>query len=189
MPDVYPKYPSRDQVVDYLEGYAAAEGIQVRLNTEVGKCRRIGGFWETATTTGEIIESFNLVIATGLNQVPKMPRYPKQELYEGEIIHSADYRNGRPYVGKFVLVVGFGNSAGEIALDLMEHGAQVFISVRSPSVVVPRDIVGIPALTVARWLSVFPPKMGDWLSKPIIGMTVGDISRLGIPKAAYGPLE
>jgi cation diffusion facilitator CzcD-associated flavoprotein CzcO len=189
MPDAYPKYPSRDQVSDYLEDYAAAEEIQVRLNTEAAKCRRIGGLWETATTTGENIESTNLVMATGLNQIPNMPRYPKQELYEGEIIHSADYRNGRPYVDKFVLVVGFGNSAGEIALDLMEHGAQVFISVRSPSVVVPRDIIGITALTIARWLSVFPPKVGDWLSKPILGMTVGDLSRLGIPKSASGPLE
>jgi indole-3-pyruvate monooxygenase len=189
MPRVYPKYPSRDQVAEYLEDYVVSEGVRVRLNTEVVKCRRANDFWEVVTATGDITESANLVIATGLNQIPNIPRYPKQELYEGTIVHSTDYRNGHPYVDQYVLVVGFGNSGGEIALDLMEHGAHVFISVRSPSVVVPRDIAGIPVLTIALWLSAFPPKLGDWLSKPVLGVTVGDISKVGIPKAPWGPLE
>lgn len=189
MPGNYPRYPSRDQVVDYLEEYAVSEGVRVRLNSEVANCHRTSGLWETVTTTGEITESENVVIATGLSQIPNMPRYPKQEFYEGEIVHSADYRNGRPYVGRYVLVVGFGNSGGEIALDLMEHGAHAFISVRNPGVVVPRDVAGIPALTIASWLSVFPPKVGDWLSKPLIRIMVGDLSKVGIPKAHWGPLE
>ena len=183
MPGNYPRYPSRDQVVDYLEEYAVSEGVRLRLNSEVANCHRTSGLWETVTTTGEITESDNVVIATGLSQIPNMPRYPKQELYEGEIVHSSDYRNGRPYFGRYVLVVGFGNSGGEIALDLMEHGAHAFISVRNPGVVVPRDVAGIPALTIASWLSVFPPKVGDWLSKPLIRIMVGDLSKVGIPKA------
>jgi indole-3-pyruvate monooxygenase len=189
MPGEYPRYPSRDQMVDYLEDYAVSEGVRIRVNTEVVNCHRASDLWETVTTTGEIIESVNVVIATGLNQIPNMPRYPKQELYEGMIVHSADYHNGQPYVDQYVLVVGFGNSGGEIALDLMEHGAHAFISVRSPAVVVPRGIIGIPVLTIARWLSVFPPKVGDWLSKPVLGITVGDLSKVGVPKAPWGPLE
>jgi cation diffusion facilitator CzcD-associated flavoprotein CzcO len=121
--------------------------------------------------------------------VPRIPTYPNQESYTGEILHTADYKNGAPYAGKPVLVVGFGNSAAEIALDLMEHGAISHISVRSPSVVVPRDVAGIPILTLARWLSVFPPRVADWLSKPVLAMTVGDISKVGLPPASWGPLE
>lgn len=189
MPGHYPRYPSRDQVADYLEDYAVSEGIRVRVNTEVAHCRRTSDRWETVTTAGEVTESENVVIATGLSQIPNMPRYPKQELYEGVIVHSADYRNGQPYVDQYVLVVGFGNSAGEIALDLMEHGAHVFISVRGPSVVVPRDIAGIPILTIARWLSVFPPRFADWLSKPVLRITVGNLSRFGIPQAPWGPMD
>ena len=189
MPPRYPKYPSRDQVAEYFEEYTAAEDVHVRLNTDVVSCHRTDGFWATVTTKGETIESLNLVIATGLDQIPNMPRYPKQELYEGTILHSAEYRNGRPYAERYVLVVGFGNSGGEIALDLTEHGAHAFMSVRGPSVVVPRDIAGIPALTISRWLSVFPPKVGDWLSKPLLRITIGDISKLGIPKAPWGPLQ
>ena len=40
--------------------------------------------------------------------------------YRGEILHSSGYRNPAPYAGQRVLVVGFGNSGGEIALDLAE---------------------------------------------------------------------
>lgn len=189
MPRDYPRYPSRDQVIGYLEDCAVSEGVRVRVNTEVANCRRASDLWQTVTTTGEVTESVNVVIATGLSQIPHMPRYPKQELYEGTIVHSGDYRNGQPYVDQYVLVVGFGNSGGEIALDLMEHGAHVFISVRNPVVVVPRDIAGISVLTIASWLSVFPPKVGDWLSKPVIRIAVGDLSKVGIPQAPWGPLQ
>jgi cation diffusion facilitator CzcD-associated flavoprotein CzcO len=189
MPADYPKYPSRDQVADYLADYAKRERIRIRLNTEAASCRRRGDRWIVITTAGASLDAERVVIATGLNENPHMPRYPKQELYEGALLHSADYRNAQPYVGQHVLVVGFGNSAGEIALDLMEHGALAYISVRSPSVVVPRDILGIPVLTIARWLSALPPRMADWMSKPVLWATVGDISKLGIPKAPWGPLE
>jgi hypothetical protein len=189
MPADYPKYPSRDQVFDYLAGYAKQEGIRVRLNTEVATCRRRGDRWIVLTTAGVSMEADSVVIATGLNENPHMPRYPKHELYEGALLHSAAYRNAQPHVGQHVLVVGFGNSAGEIALDLMEHGAQAYISVSGPSVVVPRAVLGIPVLTIARWLSVFPPKVADWMAKPVLWATVGDISKLGIPKARWGLME
>ena len=189
MPADYPKYPSRDQVGDYMEDYARSEKVKVRLRTEVLHCRRQGDRWLVETSHGTTLETVNLVIATGLSQYPHFPRYPSQDAYRGEIIHSADYRNGEPFKGQHVLVVGFGNSAGEIALDLVEHGAHPHISVRSPSVVVPRDVAGIPILTLARWLSVLPPKVGDVLSKPVIWMTVGNLEPYGVPVADWGPLE
>lgn len=189
MPADYPKYPSRDQVAEYLADYAVGEGVRVRLSTEVTSIRRQGDGWFVRTANGDAIYASNVVVATGLSHFPRMPRYPKQDLFAGTILHSADYRNGRPYEGKYVLVVGFGNSAGEIALDLMEHGAFAFISVRSPSVVVPRDIAGIPILTISRWLSVLPPKLADWLAKPVLWAMMGDVARVGIPKANWGPMQ
>lgn len=188
MPREYPRYPSRDEVFSYLEGYARDEGVRVRLDTEVTSCRREGDLWVLTTAAGDVYGASNVVIATGLSHVPSIPKYPKQEIYRGDILHSAGYRNGAVYAGKHVLVVGFGNSAGEIALDLLEHGAYPHISVRSPSVVVPRDIAGVPILAMARWMSVFPPRLADWLSKPLLLATVGDVSRVGIPKARWGPL-
>lgn len=189
MPRHYPKYPSRDQVHAYLADYARHEHVQIQFHAEVTGCRREGDIWKVTKRDGEVLESPNLIIATGLSHVPSIPTYPNQEAYRGEILHSADYSNGEPYVGQSVLVVGFGNSAGEIALDLLEHGAYPYLSVRSPSVAVPRDIAGVPILSVARWLSVLPPRFADWLSKPVLLATVGDLSRVGIPTAKWGPLE
>jgi cation diffusion facilitator CzcD-associated flavoprotein CzcO len=189
MPKHYPKYPSRDQVFEYLSGYSNNHGVKTRLRTEVALCRRQGDRWDLVTSQGTNLEAVNVVIATGLSQLPRLPWYPNQDSYEGDILHSAEYRNGEPYRGKHVLVVGFGNSAGEIALDLVEHGAHPHMSVRGPSVVVPRDIAGVPILTLARLMSVFPPKAGDLLSKPLLAVSLGNLSALGLPLAKWGPLE
>lgn len=188
MPAGYPRYPSRDQVAEYLTQYAAAEDIDVRLGTEVNGIARNGDGW-LATTPGETFTAPNVVVATGLSNTPWMPGVPGMEGYRGEILHTAAYRNGESYRGRRVLVVGFGNSAGEIALDLAEHGATPHISVRSKSVVVPRDIAGIPILTIARALSVLPPKVADVLSRPLLRVLVGDVAKVGIPAAEWGPME
>lgn len=189
MPSDYPRYPSRDQVAEYLTGYAQTADLDVRFDTEVTRVGCSNGSWTVETAGGQVFASENVVVATGLSHTPRLPEYAGQSDFRGDVVHSADYRNGEPYRGKRALVVGFGNSAGEIALDLIEHGARVSLSVRSPSVVVPRDIFGIPILTVARWLSVFPPKVADALSKPILRLLVGDVSKVGIPAAAWGPIE
>lgn len=190
MPADYPKYPSRDQVFAYLDRYAREEGLEVRTGVEVARCHRDDGHWVVETTYGDRFEAPHLVIATGLSDVPRVPGFANQAAYTGEILHSAEYRNGGPYAGRRVLVVGFGNSAAEIALDLFEHGASSHVSVRSPTVVVPRDVAGIiPVLSLGRFLSKLPPRLADRLSRPLRRITVGDISKLGIPAADWGPME
>lgn len=189
MPSDYPRYPSRDQVFAYLSRYAEDQGLDVRVDTEVTRCHRDDGAWRLETAAGVCFEAPHVVIATGLSDVPRIPEFPNQAAFGGEILHSAAYRNGRPYAGRRVLVVGFGNSAAEIALDLLEHGAEPHVSVRSPTVVVPRDILGIPILTLSRFFSLFPPRLADRLSGPIRRIKMGDVSETGIPAPEKGPME
>ena len=118
MPADYPRYPSRDQVFDYLRRYAREEGVEVRLGAEVTRCAGVTGRGRSRPRTGARFAAPDVVVATGLSHVPRIPEFPNQEAFTGEILHSADYRNGSPYAGQRVLVVGFGNSAAEIALDL-----------------------------------------------------------------------
>jgi indole-3-pyruvate monooxygenase len=59
------------------------------------------------------------VVATGENVVPKVPKFKGEETFKGKIIHSAVYKNGRDFAGQRVLVVGYGNSGGEISMDLV----------------------------------------------------------------------
>jgi cation diffusion facilitator CzcD-associated flavoprotein CzcO len=183
-----PKYPSRDQVVEYLEQYAEKMQIKPVFNTEVVSIKRENNHWVTSTANETYVSKY-VVMATGSTQVPKMPHFPGQETFPGKILHSAAYKNGRPFQGQQVLVVGFGNSAGEQAIDLHEHGAFPALSVRSAVNVVPRDIFGISALQLGVLLNGrLPPQTSDAINAPLIKWLVGDLNKMGLKKSADGPL-
>ena len=122
-PSTVPMYPSRAEVVAYLERYAAKFQIEPRFGCEVTSARHDGAQWVVRAGESEI-HARGLIVATGYNRVPKQPSWPGQSTFRGEIIHSSAYRNGAAWKGKRALVVGIGNSGGEIAIDLWEHGAR-----------------------------------------------------------------
>ena len=64
-----------------------------------------------------------------------------------------------------MLVVGFGNSGGELAIDLHEHGAHPSLAVRSPVNVIPRELFGLPILSLAIPMSYLPARVADVLGK------------------------
>jgi hypothetical protein len=111
------------------------------------------------------------------------------EGFPGRILHSYDYRRGQDFRGQRVLVVGFGNSACEIAIDLYEQGAVPAMAVRSPVNVVPRDVLGVPVLELSLLLRRLPPRVADAISAPLMRLLVGDLTRLGLKRMPYGPLE
>ena len=63
------------------------------------------------------------------------------------------------------------------------------MSVRSPVNVIPRDILGISVLKISLLMRYLPPHMADQLSAPLIKFLVGDITKSGLKKKSYGPLE
>ncbi len=182
-----PRYPSRGQVIDYLQSYAASFKLEPRFGQEVVAARREDGGWRTETQDGAYF-SRHLVVATGYTGKAIVPSWPGQETFAGSIVHSSEYRNGAPYRGQTVLVVGFGNSGGEIAIDLCEHGARPALAVRSPVNVVPRDLFGLPILAIAIPMSKLPARLADAINAPILRWKVGDIRKLGLTPARYGPL-
>ncbi|MBX3060589.1 MAG: NAD(P)/FAD-dependent oxidoreductase [Anaerolineae bacterium] len=187
MPKSFAKYPARADVVAYLEEYARRFDIEPRFGQEVTAVRPHNGGWQVETADGRY-QAQNVVIATGYTRVPHLPTWPGQELFSGSIIHSSAYKNGKPYAGQRVLVVGFGNSAGEIAIDLVEHGAAtVGMAVRSPVNVIPRDYLGIPILTIGIVMDKIPPKAADLLAIPMLKTSIGDLTKYGVPKLPYGP--
>ena len=182
-----PKYPARDEVVAYLEVYAREFGLQPRFGQEVVNLRRHPKGWQALTGDDRYLAD-KVVIATGYAQKPHRPSWERMEAFGGEVLHSAQYKNGARFAGQDVLVVGCGNSGAEIALDLWEHGARPAISVRGAVHVVPRDLLGIPILTWSIVLSRLPLRLADLLSAPLIGASIGDLSRYGLRRPAYGPL-
>ena len=187
-PEGTPRYPSRDQMVAYLEQYARHFGIAPRFAQRVQSVRYRDQMWVT-TTPACVYFSKRVVVATGYNAVPHLPRWAGQENYRGRIFHSSEYRNGEPFRGQDVLVVGLGNSGGEIAIDLCERGARfVAVAVRGAVNIVPREILGVPVLTIAIALRTLPTRLADLLAAPLIRLTIGDISRLGFRKLPVGPI-
>lgn len=191
IPRRYPTYPSRDEFVQYLRDYARHLRLQVRTGTTVRAIRprdpRDAGF-AIETTRAGTVRCRVAVIATGQYRVPRLPDWPGRESFSGRLCHSSAYANPVPYAGQRVLVVGAGNSGAEIATDLAEHGAaRVAVSVRTPPVVVPRDPFGMPVQRTSILMSALPPAIANRIGAMTARLTVGDLTRYGMPKAEFAP--
>jgi putative flavoprotein involved in K+ transport len=122
-------FPTKDQMADYLESYAARFHLPVRSGTWVdGLSRQRSRYIVTAGD--QRFEAEHVVVAMSRYQRPKVPGFA-QELDPGIIqIHSRDYRNPNQLREGGVLVVGAGNSGAEIALDVA-RGHRTWLSGRS----------------------------------------------------------
>jgi len=183
-----PGYPSRQQVIDYLEDYQKEFNIHPVFNSEARSVKKEGDFWLTKTNT-ETFRSKYVIMATGPFAKPKPVNFKGMETFPGKLIHSYAYKTGKDFKGQKVLAVGFGNSACEIAIDLYEQGALPSMSVRSPVNVIPRDILGIPILEISQLMSRMPPRLADTINAPLMRLLFGDITKLGLKKMSYGPFE
>jgi cation diffusion facilitator CzcD-associated flavoprotein CzcO len=129
-----------------------------------------------------------VVLATGQYGTPILPEWPGRAEFAGQLIHSADYRNAQPYMGKRVLVIGFGNSGAEIAADLAEQGAAlVAIGIRTQPPIVPRDAFGMPAQRSSFALTRMPPQLADRVAGMVARLVLGDLTRYGLQPAAWWP--
>ena len=191
IPTRYPRYLSRDEVVEYLKDYARHFGLRVVTGTSARRVAPSGEArqaWRIATGEHESWEGRFVVIATGQYRRPMIPAWPGRESYTGRLVHSAAYSNAAPYAGQRVLVVGAGNSGAEIATDLAEHGAaSVAVSVRTPPPIVPRDPFGMPVQRTSILLSALPPPIANWLGQATARLVIGDLTRYGMPHGTFAP--
>jgi putative flavoprotein involved in K+ transport len=180
------RWVSREGVVRYLERYARQRRVTVRPGVEVHAVARRDGLWRLATRAGDL-SARSVVIATGFNNEPMVPEWPGLDSFTGQMVHSAGYRNPGPYRDKDVLVVGTGNSGAEIAVDLVEGGArEVTISVRTPPNILHRDIGGVPSQGVGILIRRLPPRAIDLIAGVAQRLTVGDLTRSGMPAPREG---
>ncbi len=182
-----PQYVPRARVVAYLEDYARAFELAPAFGVNVERAEPLlDGGWRVETSAGRRECRF-LVIATGYNHTPHRPALAGQERFRGTLLHSADYETGAQFAGRRVLVVGIGNTGGEIAVDLVEHGAAaVELCVRRPVHVVPRDPFGLPAQLLGLATAWIPVAARDPMFSLLVKMTVGDLSRWGLRLPAEG---
>ena len=154
-PKATPLFPTRRQFVDYLHRYAETFRLPIRANADVTSITR-NSAWTTRTASGDEIASKAVVLATGIVSNPYLPAIAQADRFGGDLMHSVHYRRPAGFEEKRVLVVGAGNSAGEIAVELARSGARVTVAVRSGARVVPLKLLGVPIQYVAAPLSRLP---------------------------------
>ncbi|KFK23319.1 hypothetical protein AALP_AAs74635U000900 [Arabis alpina] len=199
-PEDYPEYPTKRQFIDYLESYANRFEIRPQFSECVQSARydETSGLWRIKTTSSSSISGADmeyicrwLVVATGENAervVPKIDGLTAE--FEGEVIHSCEYKSGEKYKGKSVLVVGCGNSGMEVSLDLANHNANPSMVVRSSVHVLPREIFGKPTFEISMMLMKWLPL---WLVDTIIlilaWLVLGNLTKYGLKRPNMGPME
>jgi putative flavoprotein involved in K+ transport len=180
------KWVSRDGVARYLEAYARHHRLPIRLRTDARRIVRSNGSWSVQTTDGQLLAD-RVVVATGFNRTPWMPRWPGAETFTGDLLHSSAYRNPEPFRGRDVLVIGTGNSGAEIVVDLVEGGAgTVSLSVRTPPNIIRRDLAGFPSQVLGVLFRRFPPALVDPIAAATRRVTVGDLTQYGMPPPPRG---
>lgn len=179
-------FPSRDEVVGYLEDYAQRNAVDVRLNTEVQRIDGGSAGWIVRTSGGDFAAE-QVIVAAGYEHTPFVPDWSGRERFQGTLLHAAAYRNPEPFRGRDVLVVGPGCSGMEIAYDLAEGGARkVRLAVRTPPNMLLRSPMG-PAFALA--LMRIRPERGDRIVNFIRSKAIGDLTEYGLPVPEEGTVS
>jgi Flavin-binding monooxygenase-like len=137
----YGDFPNHRGMAAYLGAYADAYGLRdsIRFRTRVERLEpAAGGTWRVTLDDGSRRSYGAVVVATGLFWSPRVPTYPGS--FEGTVSHAHEYRAPEPYAGRRVLVVGAGQSAAEIAVEVSTVAERTLMSVRRGVHVIPRWI-------------------------------------------------
>ncbi len=143
-----PLYPDHAGVRRYLESYAEHFGVKphIRFKSKVVDVSPRGEGWRVQLEDG-LTEDFDaVVVASGHQGSPSHPAW--KDDFTGEYLHSHTYRVPEPFRDKRVLVVGMGNSAVDIASDICVVTQSTTIAARSPVLVMPRMLFGVPTSRV-----------------------------------------
>ncbi|MFJ5732396.1 flavin-containing monooxygenase [Streptomyces paradoxus] len=189
MPRRFGRWVSRDDVVRYLEKYAEHHRLEIVTGVEVSRVERTpdGTGWLLHATGGRELTGAAVVVATGYNHTPRLPDWPGRSAFSGEFLHAREYRSGKPYAGRDVLVVGVGNTGAEIAVDLVESGAsRVRLAVRTVPHIVRRSTAGWAAQYSGVLVRRLPVGLVDRISRVQARVALPDLSAHGLPRPDTG---
>ncbi|MGE0160124.1 MAG: flavin-containing monooxygenase [Gemmatimonadales bacterium] len=122
-------FPTKDEMADYLEAYAARHRLPVRCGTRVDRLTRDGDGY-VVEAGGRRLEARHVVVAMSSYQRPLVPAFSAEVAPDVVQLHSMEYRRPSQLPPGDVLVVGAGNSGAEIAIDLVRGGHRVLLSGR-----------------------------------------------------------
>ncbi|MEE6260552.1 flavin-containing monooxygenase [Plantactinospora sonchi] len=200
MPDSWPDYPHHSQLLSYLERYADHFDLRPHIwfGTEVVRVEPAeGDRWDVTTrsTGGYGAERTSryaaVVVANGHNWAPKMPAYEGLDEFRGQVVHASAYKDATQLRGKRVLVVGAGNTGCDIAVEAGQQAARCWHSTRRGYWYVPKYSLGRPADQVNHATAALrlPLWLRQWLFHRTLKLTVGDLTRFGLPRPDHKVFE
>jgi cation diffusion facilitator CzcD-associated flavoprotein CzcO len=194
MPTGFPDFPAHRQMLAYFTAYATAFRLQshIRLGVRVERCTpRDDGRWAVRVVANgepetEIFDG--LLVCSGHHREAFVPRYPGT--FTGTVMHSSAYKRPDPFRGQRVLVVGGGNSAADIAVDVAGHAARTGLSLREGTYIVPERVFGQPIDTVYMFCrSKLPRVLLRAALRLWLRLAIGRWEEYGLPTPDHAPLE
>ena len=188
MPADYPDFPSADQMLAYLRGFAKDRNLlrsctfgKKVLHTEPTN----DGAWCVNFADGEKRVYKGVVVCNGHHWDKRYPDLPGK--FSGEIIHSKDYKDLSQLSGRSILVVGGGNSGIDMACDGGWFGGSCDICLRSGYWYLPKTFMGRPLTDLPIW--GLPILLQRAILKGIIWLTIGDFRRYGLQRPNHKLFE
>lgn len=184
MPENYPDFPSAQNMQEYLQSFADHFDLRqhIQLNCTVHYVRPVeNDLWEVTLNDNETRLYKGVLLCNGHHWSKRFPPFAGQ--FDGDIIHSKDYKHPEQLRGKRVLVIGGGNSACDIAAEAARVGAQSTISMRDSVWFIPKTFAGTPAADFMQWW------MPEWfqrlLTHFVIRLSFGSHADYGLPKPKH----
>lgn len=187
MPADYPDFPHHAQIAEYFNNYVEHFGVKqfIRFNTKVTSAEPLeGGGWEITLDDGAKHRYRALLVANGHHWNPRWPDPPFPGHFDGEISHSHYYKTAEGYEDKNVLVLGFGNSAMDIAVETSRVSKMTYLAVRRGFHIIPKHIFGKP-LDQIPVPAFMPVPLQLYMYRWIIRLQVGKLSDYGLPEPDY----
>lgn len=131
MPDSKGKFPGRDEVISYLCKYEERYHFRVQRPVKVREVVKEAGWFIVKTDKGTY-QSKALISATGTFGNPFIPEVPGRNKFNGQQLHSSEYRNPKELKGNKVLVVGEGNSGAQILAEVSKRADTKWATRKDP---------------------------------------------------------
>jgi cation diffusion facilitator CzcD-associated flavoprotein CzcO len=128
--DEYPYFLSGKQLAEGYQRHAKKYGLNVQTSSRVKKAawNEQGMEWTVFVESKngvKIVKARHLVLATGPGgSVPKMPVLSGRAEFEGQVLHSVNYRTAKAWRGKRGIIIGSANTAHDVAGDMLKAGLE-----------------------------------------------------------------
>ena len=140
-PVTFPDYIPKDQIANWLESYVGIMEVDFWTRTafEGAEYDEKSQAWTARLMCADgnrVIRPTHIVLATSVSGTPNIPSIDGIDNFAGPVLHSSQFKAGKEWAGRSVVVFGTGTSAHDICQELHASGAEVTMVQRSPTMVV-----------------------------------------------------